>query len=83
MNINVHTASKPHSIMIDTGANVTVFNNVEYFSHLSSATNHSFIRFGPSAPFAIEGEGTVHFTITDMDSVVHTVHIEHVMNVPT
>jgi hypothetical protein len=82
MNVNVHLASKPKSIMIDTGANVTVFCQAQYFSHLKSIPTNAFIRFGPSTPFRIEGEGTVHFCITDMDSVVHDVRIEHVMYVP-
>jgi transposase InsO family protein len=69
--------------MIDTGANVTVFNDAKYFTNLRPASAHSFIRFGPSGTFPIEGEGTVQFSITDLDSVPHSVFIKNVMYVPT
>jgi hypothetical protein len=69
--------------MIDTGANVTVFNDAKYFTNLRPASAHSFIRFGPSGTFPIEGEGTVQFSITDLDSVQHSVFIKNVMYVPT
>jgi hypothetical protein len=69
--------------MIDTGANVTVFNNPQYYTQLKSKPNASFIRFGPSAEFLIEGECTIHFCITDLDKVFHSVYLEHVMYVPT
>jgi hypothetical protein len=65
LNIDVNTTSTPHSIILDTGANVTVFNNAAYFMQLNAPSTHSFIRFGPSAQFPIEGEGTIHFSIID------------------
>jgi transposase InsO family protein len=83
LNIDLNTTSTPNSIMIDTGANVTVFNNAAYFMRLNPPTTHSFICFGPSAKFPIEGEGTIHFSITDFDSVTHSVYMTHVMYVPT
>jgi hypothetical protein len=69
--------------MINTGANVTVFNNPQYFTQLGSRAKNSSIRFGPTAEFPIEGEGTVHFCITDLDKVSRSVYLEHVIYVPT
>jgi hypothetical protein len=83
LSIDVHATNAPNSIMIDTGANVTVFNNPLYFTQLKSRPKESSIRFGPSAEFLIEGEGTIHFRITDFDKVYHSVYLEHVMYVPT
>jgi hypothetical protein len=83
MKINVHTAIKPHSILIDTGAYFTMFNRTEYFSYLQPTYTHSIIRFGSSAAFRIEGEGKAAFCIADLDSIVRTVHFQHVMYVPT
>jgi hypothetical protein len=50
---------------------------------INSPSTHSFIRFGPSAKLPIEGEGTIHFSITDLDSVSHSVYMAHVMYVPS
>jgi hypothetical protein len=69
--------------MIDTGANVTVFKDAQYFKDFRHVSTHAFVRFGPSGTFPIEGEGTVHFSITDLDSVQHSVCIKNVMYVPT
>jgi hypothetical protein len=79
----MHATNAPNSILIDTGANVIVFNNPQYLSQLKSKPNAPLMRFGPSAEFLIEGEGTIHFCITDLDKVSHSVYLEHVMYVPT
>jgi hypothetical protein len=83
LNIDVNTTSTPDSLMIDTGANFTVFNNVACFMRFNPPTTHSFICFGPSAKFSSEGEGSMHFFITDFDSVTHSVYMTHVMYMPT
>jgi hypothetical protein len=83
LSIDVHATKAPYSIMIDTGANVTAFNNPQYFTQLKSRPKESFIRIGPSAEFLIEGGGSIHFCITDFDRFSHSVYLEHVMYVPT
>ena len=83
MNIDVNTASTPNSLMIDTGANIAVFNDQSFFCQLQKPNTHSCVRFGPSASFAIEGQGTVQFNISDLENNPVMIHLTNVMYVPS
>jgi transposase InsO family protein len=83
MTVDVHRPSTPNALLIDTGANVSVYTDPTLFVELCPPTTTLFVCFGPKSKMNVQGVGCVIFNFTDSGGTTHTVTIFDVLYVPT
>jgi hypothetical protein len=82
MTVRVHTSSTHDALMIDSGAEASVFCDPTLFSQLMPATT-SFVCFGPGEKLTVDGTGSVSFVVRDVQNSTHTVTLPSILYVPT
>jgi hypothetical protein len=83
MTVDVHRPRSPNTLLIDTGANASVYTDPTLFQELRPPTTYLYVCFGPDSKMSVHGVGCVVFTFTDSGGTEHTVHVNDVLYVPT
>jgi hypothetical protein len=82
MTVDVHRHRTPNTLLVDTGANASVYTDPTLFQELRPPTTSLYVCFGPDSKMSVQGVGCVVFNFTDSGGTEHSDHV-NVLYVPT
>jgi hypothetical protein len=83
MPVDVHRPRTPNTLLVDTGANESVYTDPTLFQELRLPTTSLFVCFGPDSKMSVQGVGCVVFNFTDSGGTEQSVYVNNVLYVPT